>query len=60
MPCPAGALVAVEASNACILTPCGCRGVVNRMEIQQSVLGCMLALRIGAKSSFPEDFLEIS
>ena len=50
----------MEASNACILTPCGCQGVVNRMEIQQSVLGCVLAPRTGAKYSFPEDFLEIS
>ena len=45
-----------EVSNACILTPCGCQGVVNLMEIQQSALGCMLAPRTGAKYSFPEDF----
>ena len=39
---------------------CGCQGVLNSMDIHQSVLGCILTPRTAVKLAFPEDFLEIS
>ena len=39
---------------------CGWQGVLNSMDIHQSVLGCILTPRTAVKYDFPEDFLEIS
>ena len=39
---------------------CGWQGVLNSMDIHQSVLGCIITPRTAVKYGFPEDFLEIS
>ena len=38
---------------------CGYQGVLNSMDIHQSVLGCILTPNTAVKNAFTEDFLEI-